>query len=297
MDFLMALLAPWLNFYQDPWFWQFPITTIAISTGTFVAFAIPWTWIAWKNPKSLRKYKIQDKEFEMDKYFWPSIGRLFTNNLAMLALLVLAWPLIKLTGIHMGELPPWYIIVAQIIFFIFMDDFLYYWMHRYFHENKWLLKHVHSVHHRIRNTCGINGNYMHWIEFSATASLMLLGPVLIGAHLYVVWIWVVIRQFEAVDGHAGYDIPWNPAHWLPVYEGPVYHDFHHAKFKGNYAGFLPYLDRFMGNTYVADYLSYLKGKKSGLSPLAIAQGLNNKRSASKQAAIEKIQKESMSSAN
>jgi methylsterol monooxygenase/4-alpha-methyl-delta7-sterol-4alpha-methyl oxidase len=112
---------------------------------------------------------------------------------------------------------------------------------------------------------------MHWFEFSATASLMLLGPILIGAHLYVVYIWVAIRQFEAVDGHAGYDIPWNPAHWLPVYQGPVYHDFHHAKFKGNYAGFLPYLDRFMGNTYVADYLKYLKGKKQGLAPLEIAK--------------------------
>ena len=149
-------------------------------------------------------------------------------------------------------------------------------MHRWFHENKFLLKHVHSVHHRIRNTCGINGNYMHWIEFSATATLMLLGPMLIGAHLYVVWIWVVIRQFEAVDGHAGYDIPWNPAHWLPLYEGPVYHDFHHSKFKGNYAGFLPYLDRFMGNTYVKEYLTYLKGKRLGLKPLEVAKGIKAK---------------------
>jgi 4-alpha-methyl-delta7-sterol-4alpha-methyl oxidase len=167
-------------------------------------------------------------------------------------------------------------VIAQLIFFIFLDDFLYDWVHRYFHENKWLPKYVHSVNHRNKNTCGVNGNYMHWFEFSTTASIMLLGPMLIGAHLYVIYIWVAIRQFEAVDGHAGYDIPWNPAHWLPVYQGPVYHDFHHAKFKGNYAGFLPYLDRFMGNTYVADYLKYLKGKKLGLAPLDIAKKIATK---------------------
>lgn len=277
MEIVSYFLETWSRFYQDPWFWQFPMTTLAISASIFLLFALPWTLIAWKDPESLRKYKIQDKAFELDKFFWPSMGRMLINNLILVALLIVSWPIIKLSGVHNGELPVWYIIVAQIIFFIFMDDFLYYWMHRWFHENKFLLKHVHSVHHRIRNTCGINGNYMHWIEFSATATLMLLGPMLIGAHLYVVWIWVVIRQFEAVDGHAGYDIPWNPAHWLPLYEGPVYHDFHHAKFKGNYAGFLPYLDRFMGNTYVKEYLTYLKGKRLGLKPLEVAKGIKAKR--------------------
>lgn len=276
MEIVSYFLETWSSFYQDPWFWQFPMTTLAISASIFLLFALPWTLIAWKDPESLRKYKIQDKAFELDKFFWPSMGRMLINNLILVALLIVSWPIIKLSGVHNGELPVWYIIAAQIIFFIFMDDFLYYWMHRWFHENKFLLKHVHSVHHRIRNTCGINGNYMHWIEFSATATLMLLGPMLIGAHLYVVWIWVVIRQFEAVDGHAGYDIPWNPAHWLPLYEGPVYHDFHHAKFKGNYAGFLPYLDRFMGNTYVKEYLTYLKGKRLGLKPLEVAKGIKAK---------------------
>lgn len=46
------------------------------------------------------------------------------------------------------------VILAQLVFFVLLDDFLYYWMHRYMHENKWLLRNVHSVHHRIRNTCG-----------------------------------------------------------------------------------------------------------------------------------------------
>jgi methylsterol monooxygenase/4-alpha-methyl-delta7-sterol-4alpha-methyl oxidase len=269
----MNLLDAWFGFYQDEWFWQFPATTMLISNGVFLALAIPWTWIAWTDPKALRKYKIQNKPFEVKKYFLPSLARLVVNNFMLALLLIISWPLIRHSNVHLGELPAWYLIIVQIVFFIFLDDFLYYWMHRYFHRNKWLLKHVHSVHHRVRNTCGINGNYMHWVEFSATASLMLLGPILIGAHLYVIWIWVALRQFEAVDGHTGYDIPWNPAHWLPVYEGPVYHDFHHAKFKGNYAGFLPYLDKYMGNTYIDDYLQYLKAKKSGMNPQEAAESI------------------------
>lgn len=267
----MDVFSYWQGFYNDPWFWQFPMATLAISTTAFLAVAIPWTIVAWRDPVSLRKYKIQQKPFEMKQFLLPSIGRIIVNNIILAALLVLAWPLLKLTGVHNGEMPVWYIIIAQLIFFVLLDDFLYYCMHRYMHENKWLLRNIHSVHHRIRNTCGINGNYMHWVEYSLTAALTLVGPIILGAHIYVVWMWVILRQIEGADGHIGYDIPWNPAHLLPVYEGPVYDDFHHAKFKGNYAGFLPYLDKYLGKTHIPAYLSYLKGKKNGLTPLEIEQ--------------------------
>ncbi|MBU0537483.1 MAG: sterol desaturase family protein [Gammaproteobacteria bacterium] len=267
----MNVFAYWGEFYNDPWFWQFPMATLAFSMAAFLTVALPWTLVAWLDPVSLRKYKIQQKPFELKKFFLPSLGRIVVNNLILSALLVLAWPLLKLTGVHNGELPIWYVIVVQLVFFVLLDDFLYYLMHRYMHENKWLLKHIHSVHHRIRNTCGINGNYMHWVEYSLTATLTLVGPMLIGAHIYVIYLWVIMRQIEGADGHIGYDIPWNPVHLLPVYEGPVYHDFHHAKFKGNYAGFLPYLDKYLGKTHIPEYLRYVQGKKQGLAAAEIAK--------------------------
>ena len=55
-----------------------------------------------------------------------------------------------------------------------------------------------------------------------------------------------IRQFEAVDAHCGYQLPWSPVHWLPGYDGAGYHDFHHARYRGNYAGFFGYMDRWLG---------------------------------------------------
>jgi sterol desaturase/sphingolipid hydroxylase (fatty acid hydroxylase superfamily) len=47
----------------------------------------------------------------------------------------------------------------------------FYWMH----ENKWVLRNIHSVHHRIRNTCALDGNYFHWVEFVLIGSLTMLG--------------------------------------------------------------------------------------------------------------------------
>ena len=265
-DVITTLLQPWWGFYQDPWFWQFPAATLLLSLGAFLLLALPWTLLAWADPQSFKKYKIQDKPFDFQRFLLPSLGRLLVNNVMLALALVISWPLLKQTAIHTGELPVWYMIIAQLVFFVVFDDFLYYWVHRYLHENKWLLKKIHSVHHRVRNTCAINGNYMHWLEFVMIAALMLIGPILIGAHLYVVYLWVIVRQLEAVDGHAGYDIPWNPVHWLPVYQGPVYHDFHHSKFKGNYAGALPYLDRYMGNTHIPEYLKYRRARKRGMEP-------------------------------
>jgi 4-alpha-methyl-delta7-sterol-4alpha-methyl oxidase len=78
-------------------------------------------------------------------------------------------------------------------------------------------------------------------------------------------------KFEYCNAYISYDIPWNPAHLFPVYEGPVYHDFHYAKFKGHYADFLPYLNKYLGKTHIPAYLRYLKGKKAGLTPDEIEQ--------------------------
>ena len=64
----------------------------------------------------------------------------------------------------------------------------------------------------------------------------------------------------------GYDIPWNPARLFLIYHGPVYHDFHHAKFRGNYAWFLSYLDGVLGKTHIKQYLDYKAKRKAGLKP-------------------------------
>lgn len=262
--------------YRDPMYFDLIVVTLYLSIAAFLIFALPWTLLAYFDPEPLRKYKIQQKPFQVKKYFWPNIGRITMNSTIMLLLMTAIWPLFQqISTIHTGEFPVWYVLLAQLAFFIFFDDFIYYWLHRSMHH-PWLLKHVHGVHHRIKNTCALDGNYFHWAEFVATGAIALIPPLLIGAHLYVVYIWIIIRQFEAADGHCGYDLPKNPVKLMPFYHGAVYHDFHHARFKGNYSGFLSYLDKFMGNTYIPSYLTYQANKDKGLVP-ADANANNRKR--------------------
>ncbi|MFV8570626.1 hypothetical protein ACNQ6O_05360 [Marinobacter sp. SBS5] len=47
------------GFYNDPWFWQFPMATLEISMAAFLTVALPWTIVAWIDPISLRKYEMR----------------------------------------------------------------------------------------------------------------------------------------------------------------------------------------------------------------------------------------------
>lgn len=232
-------------------FLWFALATNAISMGAFLAFAIPMSVLAARDPEWARRYRIQTRKPRAQDLVGPSIRSFLRNNAALVSLVVLFWPLLRRLGIHGGPPPPGWVIAAQVVAFIYLDDLLYYFVHRAMHQG-WLWKNVHAVHHRIHTPWAITGHYMHPIEYVTTASLMLVGPLLVGAHLIPLWIWVVIRQWEAAEGHAGYDFPLSPTHLFPGSHGALHHDFHHAKVKGNYAGFFAHIDRLFG-TYAKGY--------------------------------------------
>ncbi len=242
--------------YTDPRFIPVTVGSSLIAMAAFLLFALPWTYVAHANPEALRRYRIQQRDIPVRRWLVPALRSFTVNNLVALAGTIALWPLISRSAIHLGPLPPWYSLVGQVALLIVVDDFLYYWMHRALHT-PWLYKRVHQVHHRSVTPFALMGNYMHVIEFLATSTLVMLGPVLIGAHVVTLWIWLVFRQFEAADGHCGYELPWH--RWLPFYEGPAYHDFHHRRFIGNYAGFFHYLDGVFRSGYAKGYEDHRRG--------------------------------------
>lgn len=266
-DLLTAALAS----YQDPRFVWVPITTVLLSMGAFLVFAVPLTWLAARDPDWARRWRIQttrgarglsDRDSEArgilvqgPRMVRESLRQWGVNNVWMLIGAVMAWPLMSLSAIHLGPLPPAWVLVLQLLFCIYLDDFLYYWMHRAMH-GRFLLKHVHGRHHRVLAPWAITGHYMHPVEYVLTGSLAFLGPALLGAHVVLLWIWIAFRQWEAAEGHCGYAFPLSPTRWLPGSHGALHHDFHHARVRGNYAGFLPIWDRVFG-TEVRDYRASL----------------------------------------
>jgi 4-alpha-methyl-delta7-sterol-4alpha-methyl oxidase len=240
-----------LEAYRDPLFVPFAIGSIVASVVAFVAFAAPLTWLAWRDPAWARGRRLQSRAPREQQLVAGSIGWGLVNDLCLGLATVAAWPLLRLSGVHMGPLPAWWVVVGQLVFFVYLDDFLYYWFHRAMH-GRWLYKRIHSWHHRIVTPWAITGHYMHPIEYVLTGSVALVGPLLLGSHVVVLWIWFAFRQWEAAEGHCGYEFPWTPTHLFPGNDGARHHDFHHARVRGNYAGFFPIWDRAFG-TFAKGY--------------------------------------------
>ncbi len=264
---IAMLIQRWLTSYHDPRLWPVLVVTLLISAGAFLLFALPLTWLAWRDPAWARRWKIQntrgagvlsEEEAAKRKILVPgrrmilqSLRCWAVNNVCMSAASLALWPLVALSNIHVGPLPPWWVIAGQLLLFIYLDDFVYYWLHRTMHR-RFLLKHVHGWHHRVLAPWAITGHYMHPLEYVLTGTIAFIGPMLLGSHVVVLWLWIAFRQWEASEGHCGYYLPWSPTHLLPWSDGALHHDFHHARVRGNYAGFLPLWDRVFG-TFVRDY--------------------------------------------
>lgn len=243
--------SPWTGLWSDPLFRAFAVSGQLVSMGAFLLFAIPLTWLAWRDPPSLRRYRIQLRKPRAQTLLLPSLGRWVANNAAMAAVVIALWPWIRPGRVHLGPLPPLWEVAVELVVFLALDDFLFYWMHRALHT-PWLFKRVHGIHHRILTPWAITGHYMHPVEYIGTGLVMLVGPVLLGAHVATVWLWIALRQWEAAEGHSGYDLPWSPTRLFPGSDGALHHDAHHAKVRGNYAGFFPHCDRWFG-TLVEGY--------------------------------------------
>lgn len=230
---------------DDPLFWAFPVGTWLVSTFAFALFATPLTLLAWLDPEVLRHRRIQGTRGSPARWVLPGVLHWLRNNLVLGLVTLVAWPLLAATGVHLGPAPRVSTVLASIVFFVYLDDALYYGMHRALHHPR-IYRRIHATHHRVTTPWAWAGLVMHPVEYTLTGLLTLIGPVLLGSHVVTVWVWVAMRQWIAAEGHCGYRLPLNPSHLFPGYSGNDFHDLHHARFRGNYSGFLGYVDRLVG---------------------------------------------------
>ncbi|KAL1919450.1 uncharacterized protein VTP21DRAFT_2143 [Calcarisporiella thermophila] len=144
----------------------------------------------------------------------------------------------------------WYLEPSVRFFFamIILDAYQY-WMHRFFHTNKFLYKHLHSVHHRLYVPYAYGALYNHPLEGFLMDSLGGgLSYWLAGLSVQSGAIFFAFSSIKTVDDHSGYDFPWNPLQFL-FNNNARYHDIHHqpAGIKMNFSQpFFTIWDRMFG---------------------------------------------------
>jgi methylsterol monooxygenase len=146
--------------------------------------------------------------------------------------------------------PPVLKMIYQIVIFFIMEDTWHYWAHRAMHIWPWFYKNVHKLHHQYSAPFGMAAEYASPIEVMVLGIGTVGTPILYCAitgdlHILTMYTWIVLRLFQAIDAHSGYDFPWSLHHFLPFWGGADFHDRHHEKFIGNYSSSFRWWDKIM----------------------------------------------------
>lgn len=233
------------------------IASLIHCVSTIVANAFLFILYAKKIPffEQFRVSKTTPWPWEKDPDYYKSNRNkvylnLFINNFILLPLII--GHSVEVNSSPMTtdpeKFPSGFEIFWQLIFFMLVEDFSFYWMHRLVHT-RFLYSKIHKKHHEFKTTVGIAATYAHFLEFifvDAVPSGM--GCALIGnrTHVFTYYMWVVVRIVESTDGHSGYDFPWSPFRLVPLGTSASHHDYHHSHTVGNFSSFFSIWDKICG---------------------------------------------------
>lgn len=195
-------------------------------------------------------YKIQPKvKFSLYDNFkcYFDVMRMFILVVGPLQLV--SYPSIRMIGVRTSlPLPSLTEIISQLVVYFLIEDYTNYWIHRLLHC-KWGYEKIHKIHHEYTAPIGFAAPYAHWVEVLILGIPSFLGPAIVPGHMITFWLWIGLRQIEAIETHSGYDFPWTFTKYIPFYGGADYHDYHHyvgGQSQSNFASVFTYCDYIYG---------------------------------------------------
>jgi sterol desaturase/sphingolipid hydroxylase (fatty acid hydroxylase superfamily) len=146
-----------------------------------------------------------------------------------------------------------WLITGQVLFAFVVDDVFFYFMHRYLHQNKYLLKKIHSIHHRATTPFPLEYLYAHPLEWMsgmigvviAFALILIVIPI----NVYAFLIFGLLRNLHEIQIHSDLELPLLSK--IPLVSKTKHHDDHHAKLAGNYASTFVWMDRIFKTRFKA----------------------------------------------
>ncbi|CAA0813584.1 Methylsterol monooxygenase 1-1 [Striga hermonthica] len=216
----------------------------------YTVLPLPYVALELTRSRRIDRYKIQPKtKNSLSDMLDCYVKVLKTFVVAVVPLQIFSFPVIQMIGIRTSlPLPSGSELFWQILTYFLVEDYANYWMHRFLHQ-KWGYENIHRVHHEYTAPIGFAAPYAHWAEVITLGLASFLGPVIAPGHMVTFWLWMIVRQMEAVETHSGYDFPWSPLKYIPFYGGAVFHDYHHyvgGKSQSNFASVFTYCDYIYG---------------------------------------------------
>lgn len=117
-------------------------------------------------------------------------------------IMIMIW--LQMIGIRTSlPLPSCSEVLCQLLVYFLVEDYANYWLHRMLH-NEWGYNRIHRVHHEYTAPIGFAAPYAHWAEIIILGLASFLGPLIVPCHMVTFWLWMIVRQMEAVETHSGY---------------------------------------------------------------------------------------------
>ncbi|XP_023539250.1 methylsterol monooxygenase 1-2-like [Cucurbita pepo subsp. pepo] len=275
----------WFNYSHDKSNYFLYCHNILFLFLIFSLIPLPLIFLELFHVSGIHKYKIQPKV----RLPSAEIFRCYKDVMRMFFLVVgplqlVSYPSINMIGIRTGlPLPSGWEIVSQLVVYFMVEDYTNYWVHRFLHC-EWGYEKIHRVHHEYTAPIGFAAPYAHWAEVLILGIPSFLGPAMVPGHMITFWLWIALRQIEAIETHSGYDFPWSVTKLIPFYGGADHHDYHHyvgGQSHSNFASVFTYCDYIYGTDkgyrYQKKILKKLKeeAKISEASYYSIAQDVKS----------------------
>lgn len=157
---------------------------------------------------------------------------------------------------YRSPLPSFTTVVLTCIANLTIEDTWHYWLHRIIHAVPPMHVFIHKLHHEHFYPFALTAEYATISETLTLGVGTMIGPLLFKSHWVTMLIWMSVRDWESLDAHCGYDLPWSPHRWIPFWGGAKFHDKHHSNVIGNYSSTFTWWDYLCGTVIES------KGKKS-----------------------------------
>ncbi|RYZ30396.1 MAG: sterol desaturase family protein [Chitinophagaceae bacterium] len=141
----------------------------------------------------------------------------------------------------------WPYFFLSILLMIIIHDAYFYWTHRLLHT-KWMMKHIHVVHHRSVNPTPWAAYAFHPLEALLEGSLAFLLVTIFPVNVYAFLFLTFFVLFMNVLGHSGYEFLSPRVRSGKIgsqFTSSTHHNLHHSKVHYNFGYYFMFWDKLM----------------------------------------------------
>ena len=143
---------------------------------------------------------------DRDAMLEQAIGTLLLVPLAV----YFSFPGMVQCGVEVAApVPPYPQVVLHMVGMVVGCDTLFYWTHRTLHHPL-LYQKIHKQHHQYTSTNVWASEYFGVVDMVLNILPGVVPALLMGAHFYTLLLFTALRQWQTVQSHAGYDLPFDP---------------------------------------------------------------------------------------